>query len=238
MSVGAPTGPAKFSWDCDIPATPFWSDLEFTVGRNFLNCYTAAELEAMLFPDTLSKTEKLNLLLERLTATLDRKKAAVAPKPFWEADLASWSDLVLGLYTINAEFDQLDVCDRLLDEYTAHGTYNLKMSAKKMRAVIRERQGDLAETERLARECVVFLDELPPLGPDSPQALSNLRCIIRCVWKQGRHDEARTLAKEHEAKVNAMTNEPQSRFVQYQESERGYLRDLMNELETAAEGMD
>ncbi|KAJ3178036.1 hypothetical protein HDU87_003814 [Geranomyces variabilis] len=232
MSVGAPpTGPVKFEWDCDIPATPFWSDLEYTIGRNFIECYTKAELNAMTFPEDLSKAEKRNLLLGRLQDTLDKRTAAVAPKPLWEADLSGWNDLLLGIYTINSELGRLDVCEGLLDQLATHGTFNLKMSVKKMLSTIRERQGNYADAEKLARECVAFLDELPMLGPDSPQALSNLRSIIRPVWKQGRRDVARALAKKHEAMVDAMSNEPQSRFVQYQEDERGYLRELMEELE-------
>ncbi|KAJ3018688.1 hypothetical protein HKX48_002731 [Thoreauomyces humboldtii] len=232
MSVGAPpVGPVKFSWDCDVPQTPFWSDLDFKTGRNFLNCYSNSELDAMPFPKTMPKAEKLELLLDRLTTTLKEKTAALSPKLLWESDMKAWSNLLLGLYTMNDELDRLDECDRILDEMTEHGTFNLKMSAKKMRGIVRERQKNYSEAERLARECVVWLDELPPLGPDSPQALSNLRSIIRPVWKQGRREEAKELAKEHERKVEAMSDQPQSTFVQYQEDERGYLRDLMLELE-------
>ena len=63
----------KFAWDHDVPETPFWSDLKFTTGRNFLQSYSSDELDTMA-PDferlnNAPKDEKLQFLLLNLNTT-------------------------------------------------------------------------------------------------------------------------------------------------------------------------
>ena len=104
-------------------------------------------------------------------------------------------------------------------------------AALNMMGNVKEERGEYAEAERLARHVLPRLENLPGLeGKDSPPAMGARRCIIRCLWKQGRQEEAREFAGETREIIEAM-GEKQSKFLKYQDDERGYLKEQLDELE-------
>ncbi|KAK4044836.1 hypothetical protein C8A01DRAFT_31022 [Parachaetomium inaequale] len=103
QGANKPIGAAAvtFSWEHPIPQTKFWDDLPYTVARNFLSLFDAAASDdpPPSFDDddgnsggaersTLSKTEKLQLLLRLLHDRLASRDRDAAPhsQTFYEAD--------------------------------------------------------------------------------------------------------------------------------------------------------
>jgi len=218
----------KFVWDFDVPEGPFWADLEMTVARNFLTCFTPEEQQAMTFDGTLPKDEKLELLLARSHAKMAQESAAAAPKPLWEADFQKWANLQLSLYTMNLNLDRLDACEAVLREWADRGTTDIARAVtRNMLSTVKEKQGHYAEAEALARGVLPWMQTHERLGVDSPQAFGTTRSIIRAVWKQGRYAEAEVLVDDYDRLVDNMGD---SKFVKYQDDERRYLAELMEQL--------
>ncbi|KAJ7361145.1 hypothetical protein DFH08DRAFT_366501 [Mycena albidolilacea] len=219
----------KFDWDYDVPDTPFWRDLPFTAGRNFLTCYSPSELEDMNFDGTLSVPSKFAFLLSLLEARLATRKAAAAPVLLHVADYPEWARLMLGIETMQKNLDMPEEAEtlRIMLE-TSEG--DRRVSWLNMLAGFKLRHGEYAEAERLEREVLPWMQKHERLGVDSPQALGTTRTIIEALWKQGgsKVDEARRLAEETAVLVEAMGS---SKFAKYQEEERQMLRDLVAELE-------
>jgi hypothetical protein len=218
----------KFEWDYDVPDTPFWRDLPFTSGRNFLTCYNPSELEDMDFDGTLSVPAKFAFLLSLLEARLATRKAAAAPVLLHVADYPEWSRLMLGIQTMQKYLDAPEQAERLRMLETSEG--DRRVPWLNMLAEFKLKHGEYAEAERLEREVLPWMQKHEKLGIDSPQALGTTRRIIEALWKQGgsKVDEARRLAEETAELVEAMGP---SKFVKYQEEERQMLRDLVAELE-------
>jgi hypothetical protein len=92
--------PPKFEWDYDVPRDAFWSNLNYSVGRNFLQRYTSSEISEMTFDENLSVDEKLDYLLRTPDNTLAKKEMKSAPVPLKDADHATLRNILPGLSTI------------------------------------------------------------------------------------------------------------------------------------------
>jgi hypothetical protein len=84
-------GEAKnFSWEYPVPDNEFWNTLDFVVCRNFLQCFSADEIERLPFDSILSKRGKLELLLKFLRERLSSQDAAAAPQTLYDVNYEAW----------------------------------------------------------------------------------------------------------------------------------------------------
>ncbi|KAK0730264.1 hypothetical protein B0H67DRAFT_561167 [Lasiosphaeris hirsuta] len=232
-SIPSTSQEPKFSWDYDIPQTPFWDDLPFTTGRNFLQCYTSVEI-AQMEPEffhltTLTVPEKHQLLLGRSHAALAAREAEAASSSLRDADNKAWHRYMLAIYTSQNEL-KLPEARYTLQLMLDNSSGDARVPWLNMMAAYNIDQGDYAQGEKMEREVLPWMQNHPRLGVDSPQALGTMRRIAVAVWKQGREAEARALITEMEALVEGLSAGP-SKFVKYQEDERGELRKVVYELE-------
>ena len=219
----------KFEWDFDVPDTPFWKDMEFTVARNFSACYEPDELEKMEFDDTLSIPDRLRYLLSQLQSSVSSREAAAAPQKLHVANPTAWRELLLGIVTIQKFLglpkEEEETLRTLLE--TTEG--RVRFSWLNMMSDLSLRNGNFASAEAAAREVLPVWQTHEKCGPDSPQAFGTTRTIIASTWKQGgaKEDEARRLIEETFALIGGMG---ESKFVKYQEEEREMLQDLKERL--------
>ncbi|KAK3362526.1 hypothetical protein B0T25DRAFT_626938 [Lasiosphaeria hispida] len=232
-SVPSTSQEPKYSWDYDIPQTPFWADLPFTTGRNFLQCYTSDEI-AQMDPEffhltTLTISEKHQLLVRHSHVALAAREAGVAPASLKDADNRAWHRYMLAIYTSQNELklpEARDTLQLMLDNSSGDD----RVPWLNMMAAYTIDQGDYVQGEKMEREVLPWMQNHPRLGVDSPQALGTMRRITVAVWKQGREVEARGLVTEMEALVEGLSVGP-SKFVKYQEDERQELGKVVDELE-------
>ncbi|KAI3397225.1 hypothetical protein diail_11104 [Diaporthe ilicicola] len=234
--VKNPSAP-KFSWDYDVPEIPFWSDLKYTTGRNFLQCYGTKEIASME-PGferlgTAPKELRLQFLLAQLEATITDRDAAARPGGLSTTDYPQWVTLTLARMTILSELgrqaEQEAAIQTMIDTTNPAKPGEINMSAVNMLANLKEEEGLYAEAEDLARKVVPFFDG--KMGPDSPPSQGTRRCLIRCIWKAGKPEEAKRLAEETRLIIGAM-GEKKSQYLKYQDDERQYLQELMADLES------
>ena len=218
----------KFPWDFDVPETPFWSDLEFTVARNFLTCFSESEVKQMHLDHNLDRESRLRLLLGLVQQKLVAREAEVAPSRLHAEDFNEWQRIMIGIETMQ-KFLGLPEEEETLKKIMENGKDGKRnMSGVNMMANFKEKQGSYEDAELLAREVLPFMQQHEMLGVDSPQAFGTTRTLLRCVWKQGKQEEARALIAETSALIDGMDK---SKFSKYQEEERGMLAGLVCELE-------
>ncbi|KAK7722633.1 hypothetical protein SLS64_001170 [Diaporthe eres] len=234
--VKNPSGP-KFSWDYDVPEIPFWSDLKYTTGRNFLQCYGEEEIRAME-PDfehlgTTAKQDRLQFLLAKLEATISDREAAASPEGLATTDYGRWMTLTLARMTVLSELgkeaEQEAAIQSMINTPNPAKPGEVNISAVNMLANLKEEQGFFEEAEELARKVVPFFDD--KMGADSPPSQGTRRCLIRCIWKAGKPEEAKRLAEETRLIIDSM-GDKNSQYVKYQDDERQYLEELMTDLES------
>lgn len=224
--------PPKFEWDFDVPDTPFWKGLEFTVARNFLTCYSSEEVKKMHFDATLSVPHRMRFLLSQLSSDLSARETAASPQELHVVDPATWRRFLLGIQTMQKLLDlpveEAETIRRTLS--TTEG--NARVPWLNMLADLNLRNGDYGEAERLSREVLPWMQNHEKLGNDSPQAFGTTRIIIQSAWKQGgrKEDEARRLI---EATFGLIDGMGESKFAKYQEEEREMLQALKANLEAA-----
>jgi hypothetical protein len=218
----------KYSWDFDVPETPFWSNLEFTVARNFLTCFTSSEVEQMPLDESLDNEAKLRLLLSKVQQKLTTREREVAPVILHDLDFSEWQRLMIAIETMQKFLNLPEEAEtiRILMENGKDGKRD--MSGVNMMAHYRAKHGPYAEGEMLAREALPFMQNHAMLGPDSPQALGTSRALIACLWKGGKLDEAKTLLEETVRLVGSMGN---GKFGKYQEREKILFQIVETELE-------
>ncbi|KAK2603900.1 hypothetical protein QQS21_003935 [Conoideocrella luteorostrata] len=220
----------KFEWDFDVPDTPFWKDMEFTVARNFLTCYQPQDIERMKLDGSLCVHDRLLYLLSELQSTLSAREVAVAPQQLHVADSRTWINLLLGIATIQQFLDRPKDEEETISKLIATTEGRIQYSWLNMMSGLSLRSGNFASAEAAAREVLPVMQTHEKCGPDSPQALGTTRTIIASMWKQGgaKEDEARRLAEETSALIEGMGC---SKFAKYQEEEREMLRELTEKLE-------
>lgn len=182
---------------------------------------------------TAAKHDRLQFLLAKLEATTSEREAAAGAGGLAATDYARWMTLTLARMTVLSELgrqaEQESAIQAMIDTPNPAKPGEVNISAVNMLANLKEEQGFFAEAEALARRVVPFFDE--KMGPDSPPSQGTRRCLIRCVWKAGKPEEAKRLADETRLIIDAM-GESQSQYLKYQEDERQYLEELLAELES------
>lgn len=211
--------------------------MKYTTGRNFLQCYNEEEIRAM-DPDferlgTAEKQERLQFLLETLEATFSGRETAAKPEGLATTDYAQWMTLTLARMTILADLgrqaEQEAAIQAMIDTRNPAKPDRVNISAVNMMANLKEEQGFFAEAEELSRKVVPVFDEM--MGPDSPPSQGTRRCLIRCIWKAGKPEEAKKLAEETRLIIDSM-GEKKSQYLKYQGDERQYLEELIADLES------
>lgn len=228
-NISAPkSAETKFSWDYDVPDTPFWSDLDFTVGRNFLTCFSPSEIQGMHLDASLDKPQKLHLLLKLVQERLASREVEVVPESLLSFDFGEWQRLMLAIQTMQncLGLPEEEETVRIIMKNGRDGKRNI--SGVNMMARFKEKHGLYSEAEALAREALPVLRGHEMLGVDSPQVLGTTRTLIRCVWKQGLEKEARKLVNETSDLIERMGH---GKFRKYQAEEQIMIRDLVVELE-------
>lgn len=229
----------KFSWDFEVPQDAFWASLPYTTARNFLLCFSPDEIQSMKFDPAEPLDGKLTLLLSRAEKKLaDQELAASQQQPqqqhqsstLHEQDYAQWQRLHVAIVTMQHELGRSADEERTLNDMLGHPKPGdeRSYSALNMLARLMEEQGRHAEAEQAALLVRPWMEAHPQVGRGSPPAMGNLRTILRAVWKQGRHEDARALRAEMSGLVEGMG---ETKFAQYQEEERQMLGELVAELE-------
>lgn len=180
-----------------------------------------------------AKQDKLQFLLAKLEATASDREAAARPGGLATTDYPQWMTLTLARMTVLSELgrqaEQEAAIQAMIDTPNPAKPGEANISAVNMLANLKEEQGFFAEAEDLARQVVPFFDE--KMGPDSPPSQGTRRCLIRCIWKAGKPEEARRLAEETKLIINSMGSK-NSQYLKYQDDERQYLEEVMADLES------
>ena len=212
---------SKFEWDYDVPTDGFWKDLDYRLIKAFLQCYTEPEIAEMKFDETLSADDKLTFLLKYLDDTLTNKESKSRLEtelPLKNSDNNAWRTILLGLGTIEYYLGHWEAEEKFARERYENGPDGAKdMSALQELSIVMERQGKYGEGESMAKNVLEWMDELPKLGRDSPQAIGSACILAMCVWKQGRHQEGGALLDDCTKRVQSMG---EGKFAKYQEAER------------------
>lgn len=87
-------------WDYEVPKNPFWNHCNYSLGRNFPQCYTESEKSRLTFDENLSHNDKLQYLLRTLDNTLAGKETKSAPTPFKDVNYIARRNILLSLSTI------------------------------------------------------------------------------------------------------------------------------------------
>ncbi|EQL01718.1 hypothetical protein G6O67_000627 [Ophiocordyceps sinensis] len=224
-------GDAKnFEWECPVPVNRFWDDLNWKVGRSFLQAHRADELAKLpIDPDSAQPVkEKLELLLKLLRTKLDDEEAANAPGTYYDADYKAWTNTWQGIMTLQHELDDPDeeqtlrmMTDRRKDKDNLSELHTLSglLLAKGKYAQVQANEAPVRD----------WLDA--KLGKHSPQAISARHMIAEAVWKQDpdRRVEATELFSELNGIIDGMSG---TEYEVYQDE----YREIVNESLEALKG--
>ena len=228
MSIAARQSP-KFPWDYEVPNNAFWNSLDYKVGRTFSSVYTEPELSRMSLDASLPLEEKMRLLRDILSSTLATKDNDTYPALLRDVDYRSWDGLKSALSAMDCyigDYDAGEKCLREIYENGPNGTKN--MSALHQLSWVLEEAGKHAEAEAAAREVLPWVQGLPMLGNDSPQALGCMRVLVQSIWKQGRYAEAREWVEMCNAAIERLAI---GKFAKYEDEERKQLDEDVKALE-------
>jgi hypothetical protein len=177
-------GEAKnFSWEYPVPINAFWDPLDFLIGRNFLQCFSADEISQLPLDDSLSKDGKLELLLKLLQDELASEDKAAAPQTLYDVDFPAWDKLLLAIHTMQLRLKRLDSAESTLRELIDRRKDPTNLCHLHSLSCLLEQRGDYMGAEQTERLVKVWLDG--KLGNDSPQSLGSRRIIARNLWRQG-----------------------------------------------------
>ncbi|KAF2771675.1 hypothetical protein EJ03DRAFT_252824, partial [Teratosphaeria nubilosa] len=122
---------------------------------------------------------------------LDTKQKQAAPEPLRTADYASWTSLMMSLGCMEHELGNPSTYEAITRELVESGPNDTKnMPALQSLSWLFEDTGRYAEAEAAAREVLLWMEQHPLLGRDSPQALGCMRLLAKSRWKQKRYAEA------------------------------------------------
>ena len=215
----------KFPWDYDVPDTPFWNTLDHNIGRAFYLTYTDAEISQMqiTFPDSFSNEEKIKFLRDKLNDSLLQKERDAAPLRLKDVDYKSWSNFTGSISSMDWHLGDLDATERSMRErWEAEPIDNSGQKNKSVLgglAGILEKRGQYAEAEGMALESLAWISGHPKCGPNSPQALGNMRTLVNCVWKQGRYSDAQAWIEKCERSIEEMGKTDFKKYVKDEEEE-------------------
>lgn len=215
-----------FPWEYPVPDNQFWNDLPYFIGRNFLLNFAPEEIDLLPIDPNSSqiKEQKLTLLYSVLHKRLSEQDTASAPKIFYDVDFEGWDRLWLGIYAVEHELGRPEaeatirmLCERRKDPENLSHVHTL--------AGLLLDKGEYAEAEIMVEKVKVWLEE--KIGKDCPQIMRAWRIIVEAVWKQGKRDEAEALLEEMKGTIDGMEG---GRFAVYQDEERGYYNEMVEEL--------
>ena len=208
----------NFSWEYPIPVNDFWDTLDFSVGRNFLTCFTPDELERMHLDDSkgsLDQTAKYELLLSNLKKKCADEDAKAAPQTLLDVNFDLWNELTHGMSTLYHYLGNMDEEEKLTRSLIENRKDKTNLSYfHSLSGLLRDR-GRFAEAEEMEISVRDWLDGR--LGPDSSQALGSRRIIAECACKQGKRTEARGLLDEVFSLVEASGK---GKYAVYQDEQR------------------
>ncbi|KAB5570096.1 hypothetical protein GE09DRAFT_1283258 [Coniochaeta sp. 2T2.1] len=205
---------ASFSWEVPVPVNPFWDSIDYCTARNFLGCFSNAELEDL--PIDVNSNADTPTKLRLLLALLKEKISSLGGTGLRERDYDKWHALHQALFRLQ------DVLDLPLE---AEETINLLVTHSKNKFVTQHamsdyliKQGKFREAEEGERAILEWMESHPRLGRDGPQAINARRVLVRALWGQGegRRVEAEEMLKEVEGIVEGMGG---GRFGVYKEEE-------------------
>jgi len=222
-------GSAKdFPWEYGVPDNDFWNDLDWKIGKNFLTCFTDAEIDAMTpqLKGTLSRTEKIKLLRCLLQDTLAFEERNLAPKSLLEVDVKRWKVLMFAIgdtYRIDGNPTEER---KNLEEIIAKSKPASKLAHNHHLASLMVDTGQYAEAVKTEIPVLTLLDE--KLGVDSPQSLGGRRIIASALWKLGKKEEAENMIEQVWKNIELSAY---GQFAAYQEEEKRITQELMSELQ-------
>lgn len=221
-----------FSWEAPVPVNQFWDSFEYCTARSFLGNFSDRELEQLPIErdSTDDHRTKLQLLLRLLREKLAQEEAAASPpQSLHETDYKRWHSLWQGVYVMEDKLD-LPEAEQTVRMLVARMPDQSGVGPPHMLADHLVRIGKYEEAEDTERPVCAWMDALPQLGKDSPQAINARRIIVRALWGQGppRRAEAEALLAEINEIVHGMGG---GRFSVYQEVEGRLNREMMAELE-------
>jgi len=205
---------SSFSWEAPVPVNRFWDSIDYCTARNFLICFSDAELEQLpIDVDNADDTAtKLHLLLTLLKDKISREGEAMLR----EQDYDKWHALHLALFGLQG----------VLDLPEAEDTIQLLVTHSKNKFVTQHMMSDYLlkigkykEAEEGERTVLEWMENHPKLGRDSPQAINARRILVRALWGQG--EDRRTEAQEILEEVERIVEEEMEagRFAVYREEE-------------------
>ncbi|KAE8452039.1 hypothetical protein EG329_002204 [Mollisiaceae sp. DMI_Dod_QoI] len=219
----------KFPWDYEVPNDAFWNSLEYTLARNFLQCYNESEISKMHFDATLPSPEKLKYLRRYLDNTFEEKDKKAAPVPLHDADYQTWLHLKLAMSTVEFFLENYDDEEVIVREMYENGPDGTKsMSALHQLSAVMEKTRRYTEAEAMAKEVLPWMQGHELLGRDSPQALSGLRILATSVWKQKRYVDGEEWMSRYERTIDDMKN---GKFGKYEDAERKLYTDTRQVLD-------
>jgi len=222
-------GRPDFPWEYPVPDDEFWNTLKYSTSRNFFQSFTPEELAPMQFDPKLNQTEKLCLLSKLLQGKLASKDAEYAPKHLYEFDHPLWMKIMVAQWSMQDDLDNEEELEKISLDMLDKNPDPKNLSALNILVNLREKQGRYKEAEKtLKAEVLPWMRNHEKLGADSPQALSTMRRLVVCAWKQGNFNEAKALIAETTTLIDDMAG---GKFSVYQEDERKYLAETVADLE-------
>lgn len=228
MATAAQQQP-KFSWDIDVPQTDFWKAFDDeSVARCFTSCYSPDQLDSLALDPTASKQDKLTYLGATLTSTLSTESQLVQPRTLRDADESRWVNLTLARAVIDDALGHYAQAEALLKDMLGpyrQGKRNMSMLSNLAWHYIHAQQW--AKAEAAAEECLPWLQGLPALGPDSPQALGCMRALALSAIGQRQFDKADAWVSECELSIDRMGA---GNFAKYVAEEKEALAEVASKL--------
>jgi hypothetical protein len=225
----------KFQWERPVPDNSFWSTFRYPSARNFLDCFTDEEVDAMQLQEThgdLSNAAKSAILIEFLENKIATSE--VDGVPLYRTDNKKWMRIKMAIGTLYGETgqlaEQIAACDELIEKQEDKSNLS-HQHALAWLLNQRGEKGDYVRAEGIERPCTAYMDE--HVGSDSPQSMSSRRIVAKAVWMQGRFGEAEMLLGELFGLIREMGG---GKFAVYEESERKMTEEMAEEMKRLKPG--
>ncbi|KAK6433045.1 hypothetical protein LTR95_010779 [Oleoguttula sp. CCFEE 5521] len=214
----------RFSWDFDLPSSPFWQAVGWKPARMFFVCFSQTEIESMDLArkPAPSQAGKYDLLLKEYEAASKALGSA-------DSNYEKWYNLAMGRATLLPLLGRGEEGDAILKEMLAKTDPTGKPQIATMHNLASRlaERGDYAEAEKLVLKLVPLEEIEPKLGPHSPQALSLLRLLTEVRYRLGKSE----LAKESFQRLVKLTGEAkETRFRKYEADEKEQNDELIQKL--------
>ncbi|KAF2268685.1 hypothetical protein CC78DRAFT_540537 [Lojkania enalia] len=160
----------NFSWEHPVPDNDFWRSFRYPSARNFLQCLSPKEADALQLNEKYSSLpleEKQSVLVKTLEDRIKREE--IDRKPFRETNHAAWRKTMLAISSMYYDAGKLDetmkIAEMLIEHRVDKSNPSFHHSLATM-PVDRGESDDFVRAEEMELACTVWLDEI--LGKDSP----------------------------------------------------------------------